>query len=701
MFGQGQNTLVTGGTFVDRRVEYHGKHTHVSKQSTGIDNLIKASSPSAFYNAGNRFDAPKCHPNTRTAILDKIMEWVVGNLTLDEFVLWLYGPAGAGKSAIAQTIAERCHARNLLLATFFFSNTDHNRNQGNTLIATLAYQVALYLPIARGLIEQAVDHDPLIFTRSLKDQLQSLIIGPILLLADSGALTQSAPSVIVIDGLDECLDTDMQCMILDAISTAMQDSENRAPLRFLVASRPEAHLYIQFADPKLFPTTTRFPLDDKYYPSADITRYLEDSFKKIKATHPLRKFIPGIWPTSRDINTLANKSSGQFIYAATVVQYVSATRNQPAQCLDVVLGLRPPRTNHAPFAHLDALYTKIISNVEDIPSTLRILGFLLLPNVDTTSENLLKIPRLLEKFLGLDDGEVQRLLIDLASLISYQDQNTEIRVLHASFGDFLLDETRSKEYFIDPIEFSNRVSLMYCEFIQRSHAAHEYSEDDDLTILHYSYRHLVENCSKVTPSGDVIEELLETPIVPPLFYLGTYQDLQYFLDFFSCLESATFANALNIYDHHLKIWDEYLLGEMQSFPSLLYIYVCSVLLHADFTGSIYSTLCCLLPDHWDPEFSHIKWLYTWDRSDNLYFTIERPSPAYRGMLLDFFTDKERSGRYMLSGKAYAAVSTLFMEYISVRGTKNRIEAHHEWKHSDDLDDLDSYFGSHSPTAPPA
>lgn len=401
------------------------------------------------------------------------MDWVTAERTtmddLAEFILWLYGPAGAGKSAIAQTIAEKCHSEHLLLASFFFSSTDARRNQGDTLMATLAYQVALHLPAARDKIEEAIDLDPLIFTRSPKDQFLALVIEPIQHLARSGFLqSEPFPPLIIIDGLDECQDQAMQCLILEAISTLMR--ENDLPLLFLVASRPEAHLYIEFADAKLYPNTSRLPLDDKYYPTADIIRYLEDSLKKIKHTHPLKKFIPSTWPTSHDIDALATKSSGQFIYAATVVKYISGHRHQPTHCLEIVLGLRPPNSLHAPFAQLDALYSNILSHVEELGSTLQILGFLLFPSVDIVAENLLKIPRFLERFLDMESGEVQRLLLDLVSLISYQDQDTEIRVHHASFGDYLLDGSRSKQFFIDPLDFNDQLSILYCQFIHNSHS---------------------------------------------------------------------------------------------------------------------------------------------------------------------------------------------------------------------------------------
>ena len=46
------------------------------------------------------------------------MDWILG-LGVDDqnaVILWLYGPAGAGKSAIAHDIAHRCNLEKLLLA---------------------------------------------------------------------------------------------------------------------------------------------------------------------------------------------------------------------------------------------------------------------------------------------------------------------------------------------------------------------------------------------------------------------------------------------------------------------------------------------------------------------------------------------------------------------------------------------------------
>ena len=158
MFSHSRNFLITGGEYY---TESHShSHWHGAKPSgksllritdhqivtidhvyAGMDVLLEASALGAFHNSGERFDPPRCHPRTRIHILAKIMNWIVGEVEWDKFIMWLYGPAGAGKSAIAQTIAEQCYASHLLLASFFFSRTDPKRNTEKSLIASIAYQM--------------------------------------------------------------------------------------------------------------------------------------------------------------------------------------------------------------------------------------------------------------------------------------------------------------------------------------------------------------------------------------------------------------------------------------------------------------------------------------------------------------------------------------------------------------------------------
>jgi len=87
---------------------------------------MEAVSPNAFYDSDNRPDPPKCHPNTRVAVINKIIDWANGMTDTNAFMLWLYGPAGAGKTAIARRIAELFAKYGLLLASFLFFRSDPN-----------------------------------------------------------------------------------------------------------------------------------------------------------------------------------------------------------------------------------------------------------------------------------------------------------------------------------------------------------------------------------------------------------------------------------------------------------------------------------------------------------------------------------------------------------------------------------------------
>jgi len=156
----------------------------------------------AFHNSNELYDAPKCHPHTRVAVLDDIMKWVNESEGKDDFIMWLFGPAGAGKSAIAKKIAELAAEKKLLIGTFFFSRTSSTRHTQDKLIPSLAYQMAQSVPSTRAHIEDAIERDPAIFHKNLQTQIDTLLVEPF-----RSAQTQIVPSqkLIIIDGLDEPL----------------------------------------------------------------------------------------------------------------------------------------------------------------------------------------------------------------------------------------------------------------------------------------------------------------------------------------------------------------------------------------------------------------------------------------------------------------------------------------------------------------
>jgi len=110
--------------------------------------------------------------------------------------MWLYGAAGAGKSAIAHTVAEICETCGWLMASFFFWKTAGERNNANRFVATIAHQIALSIPASCELIAAAVDYNPFIFEQSVDVQLSKLITEPLEQLFCAGMIFDISPSLL-------------------------------------------------------------------------------------------------------------------------------------------------------------------------------------------------------------------------------------------------------------------------------------------------------------------------------------------------------------------------------------------------------------------------------------------------------------------------------------------------------------------------
>ena len=191
--------------------------------------------------------------------------------------------------------------------------------------------------------------------------------------------------------------------------------------------------------------TTRIALGESYRPDEDIRLFLTDKFQEIKSTHRLRAYIPAQWPLPDVLDRLVRKSSGQFIYASTIIHYVSSIQHKPTDRLDIVLGIHPPQRD-LPFAELDALYAHIFTGMEDLERVLEILSLVFFSHGPFSS-----FPSLVmtEKFLSMQTGGIELYLGNLSSLVRIGPDQS-VSILHASLTDFFVDPTRSKKLWINP-----------------------------------------------------------------------------------------------------------------------------------------------------------------------------------------------------------------------------------------------------------
>lgn len=151
-------------------------------------------------------------------------------------MILLYGPAGARKSAITQTVVECYVDGGMLFISFFFVCSDPRRNQGKHFCVTLAAQMYNGVPETRPLLQDNIR----------RNQAESLDLRPNIqfreLVAESlRALPPSTMNVVVIiDRLNERHKSCTQNGILSVGST-LQTSPS-LPARFLIARRPKPNI---------------------------------------------------------------------------------------------------------------------------------------------------------------------------------------------------------------------------------------------------------------------------------------------------------------------------------------------------------------------------------------------------------------------------------------------------------------------------
>jgi len=129
--------------------------------------------------------------------------------------------------------------------------------------------------------------------------------------------------------------------------------------------------------------------------------------------------------------------------------YLITRYHSPSERLRVIRGLLRAPPGDTPFAQLDFLYTHITTHANHRQDILKVLGQLLVARHMLSEVDILgspansSSPKRLEAILGLNPGDIRRILTDMHSLLKIGAHSDDIKILHASFPDFLLDKSRS------------------------------------------------------------------------------------------------------------------------------------------------------------------------------------------------------------------------------------------------------------------
>ncbi|KAK1234812.1 hypothetical protein PQX77_001981 [Marasmius sp. AFHP31] len=401
----------------------------------------------ASHKAEHQFARGACLERTREAVLEILRKW---GLAEEQFlpICWLSGAAGVGKSSIALTIAKYYEDKGVLISSFFFFRSDPKRNNPSALVPIIAHGLATATTtlLMRNHIEERISKDPTILDATLEEQFRELVVEPALKWSRQRALSGSpvGPQIVVLDGLDECGDEATQLRILDIIRSAYEQIP-QFPLRFLICSRPEAWLREAFVDERLCKLSKIIVLDETFEPNRDIRRYYLHHFQEIVSSPKYNRIpFPSPWPSEWELEILVERTCGQFIYAATVIRFVTLAYDHPITQLRIIIDKTPPRRpGISPYQRLDVLYDFIFSVQPNREELLSVLAAVLVLPKDTRS------PACIDLVLGLPEGQADLTLRGMHSVLDIHGRGDEIRAHHTSFTDYLDDQTRSLDFHIN------------------------------------------------------------------------------------------------------------------------------------------------------------------------------------------------------------------------------------------------------------
>lgn len=357
----------------------------------------------------------------------------------------MQGPAGVGKSAIAQSCAEAFGDK--LGAAFFFSRPNKINNP-DRLFTSIAYQLATKHPPYRQLLDMKISEDPALVTKSIAQQFHHLLVAPLQELKESGNGMDG--KLIIIDGLDECEGDESQYAIVNSVAASIRDQTT--PFHWAFFSRPEAHLVSLFDSPDIRPLSLHLELPVSRRIDDEIALFLTEKLREVQRDHQLSPS----WPSGTAIKILVDLSAGLFIYAATIIRFISDPNSLgPEDQLDTVLSLTTKHhfflDSQHPLSELDTFYTLIMQRVprRTLDSVLEIL-LLISWNQDKWNPAVI-----VANMLNISATQFRALLRPLQSVLTIGNPTLSpyhqvyVDFYHTSFLDFLYDPARSGEFSFD------------------------------------------------------------------------------------------------------------------------------------------------------------------------------------------------------------------------------------------------------------
>ena len=366
----------------------------------------------------------RCMDGTRQFVLKQVIGWATNESGQKEEsnTYWIHGLPGIGKTSLAHSICASLHKENHLAGAFFCRRDDGSLSEPRNILPTLNHKLAIIFPPFRRLVAERLRNNSNLTLRSTKHNL-------LLELIRNLPCPPRRILVFVIDGFDECGDTQNRPAILRALTDA---AAGASWLKIIITSRPEVDIQHSF-NALVQSSHLRYDLTDDRETTSDLQIFARARFRRAV----LKWGLGSRWPT--EFVGIITWAAGLFIFIETIA-LVLEQREDPSESLKATLQAHAGTGSTA----LYGLYSSILTTrvVHNKAAFRRMVGVLLsaAPYRPLCEETIAELA-------GVRPDLVKKWVECLRSLL-YRDEraNGGIRVRHVSISDFFLSDECHRDY---------------------------------------------------------------------------------------------------------------------------------------------------------------------------------------------------------------------------------------------------------------
>ncbi|KAJ3735609.1 WD40-repeat-containing domain protein [Lentinula guzmanii] len=374
-----------------------------------------------------------CLEGTREDIIERISQWI--NSPNGSQTLLLCGEAGTGKSTISHTIGSKFERE---LGAFFGFNRTLAAGTPSNALRTIAYRLGIkFSEIGTKLLAKIEDNPNLLESNSIVELWETLIVGPAQVMANSAQQV-----LIIIDALDESGKREEDGP-RDKLLSLLFNGEHKLPQNFhvFITSRPESDV-IEYKD--LNPPAIQVQhMRDIKGTHADIYQYIcSRMMMKNRVSGKLNE---------HQCEKLAERAGEFFQWAYIVCSSLSGqgkggmTVKQRYECF---INLNKPRSDD--LRALDEIYEFIFKDAMAVDNEDAMKGYRSIMSQVLAAFEPLSQATLQKLQTGDDVDTVSSVLSFLGSLFTgISQEDIEVRPVHTSVLNFLLDKERSKKFWVD------------------------------------------------------------------------------------------------------------------------------------------------------------------------------------------------------------------------------------------------------------